>query len=175
MPKKATQKKARKTPRVEHGSGNIFADLGLPNPSELLAKSELVSKINAIIRDRRLTQSQAATILGIDQPKISALRNGRLTEFSLRRLMRFSDALKGLFDTAPVPPVAPVDTSWESFTTAQVLYAHTQQIEISNVPFAYQAHIPAVDLIEPTNEPSDSLVLNAFMYTVTNHGTEEFK
>jgi len=68
--------------------GNVFADLGLPNPEEALAKAELAQKIIVLIRDRRLTQADAAKILGVDQPKISALMRGRLTGFSLERLMR---------------------------------------------------------------------------------------
>ena len=51
------------------GSGNVFADLGLPKPDDLLAKAELASKIVEEIERRRLTQSQAAALLGIDQPK----------------------------------------------------------------------------------------------------------
>lgn len=69
-------------------SGNVFADLGLPNPEEALAKAELAHKITLVIRDRRLTQTQAATVLGIDQPKISALIRGRLSGFSMDRLLR---------------------------------------------------------------------------------------
>jgi len=71
------------------GSGNVFADLKLPNADDLMAKAELSAKIIAEIQRRRLTQSQAATILGIDQPKISALKQGKLTGFSIERLMRF--------------------------------------------------------------------------------------
>lgn len=71
------------------GSGNVFADLGFHNAEEMLAKSVLAHKITAIIQRRRLTQSQAAKILGVDQPKISALKRGRLSAFSLERLMRF--------------------------------------------------------------------------------------
>ena len=70
-------------------SGNIFADLGLPNPEEALAKAELANKIAVLIADRRLTQAKAAKLLGIDQPKVSMLLRGRLTGFSLERLMRF--------------------------------------------------------------------------------------
>jgi len=69
-------------------SGNVFADLNLPRADDLLAKAELTSKIIAEIQRRRLTQSQAATILGIDQPKVSALKQGKLSGFSLERLMR---------------------------------------------------------------------------------------
>ena len=70
-------------------SGNVFADLGLPNPEEALAKAELAHKITVLIRERGLTQTQAAKLLGVDQPKVSALIRGRLTGFSLERLLRF--------------------------------------------------------------------------------------
>ncbi len=74
-------------------SGNVFADLNLPDADDLLAKAELAAKIIAEIQRRRLTQSQAAAILGIDQPKVSALKQGKLTGFSIERLMRFLLAL----------------------------------------------------------------------------------
>ena len=70
-------------------SGNVFADLSLPHADDLLAKAELAAKIIAEIQRRRLTQSQAAAILGIDQPKVSALKQGKLSGFSIERLMRF--------------------------------------------------------------------------------------
>src|ERR1700674_5041084 len=69
-------------------SGNVFADLNLPQADDLLAKAELAAKIIAEIQRRRLTQSEAAAILGIDQPKISALKQGKLSGFSIERLMR---------------------------------------------------------------------------------------
>jgi predicted XRE-type DNA-binding protein len=69
-------------------SGNVFADLNLPNADDLMAKAELAAKIIAEIQRRRLTQNQAATILGIDQPKVSALKQGKLSGFSIERLMR---------------------------------------------------------------------------------------
>jgi len=70
-------------------SGNVFADLNLPRADDLLAKAELTTQIVAEIQRRRLTQSRAAEILGIDQPKISALNQGKLSGFSVERLMRF--------------------------------------------------------------------------------------
>jgi predicted XRE-type DNA-binding protein len=78
-------------PNRDHtaSSGNEFADLGLPKPDDLLAKAELAAKIIAEIQRRRLTQSQAAVTLGIDQPKVSALRQGKLSGFSIERLVRF--------------------------------------------------------------------------------------
>ncbi len=73
----------------EVGSGNVFADLGLPNPEEHLAKAELASRISEAIRQRRLTQTATALLLGIDQPKVSRLLRGYLTNFSTDRLMHF--------------------------------------------------------------------------------------
>lgn len=78
---------------AEKSSGNVFADLGLPGPEDRLAKAELARRIGAIIAERHLTQSEAAALLGIDQPKISALVRGRLGGFSLERLMRFLNVL----------------------------------------------------------------------------------
>ncbi|HEX6894881.1 MAG TPA: helix-turn-helix transcriptional regulator, partial [Bryobacteraceae bacterium] len=66
----------------------MFADLNLPRADDLLAKAELAAKIIAEIERRRLTQNQAAQILGIDQPKISTLKQGKLSAFSIERLMR---------------------------------------------------------------------------------------
>ena len=74
---------------VVASSGNIFADLGLPDPRDRLAKAELARLIGGIIRDRELTQVAAARILGVDQPKVSALASGRLAGFSLERLTYF--------------------------------------------------------------------------------------
>ena len=71
------------------GSGNVFGDLGYPRPEETAAKAELAHKITKIIERRRLTQAEAAELLQVDQPKISALKRGRLSGFSLDRLVRF--------------------------------------------------------------------------------------
>jgi len=74
---------------IEKSSGNIFADLGLPNPEERLMKAELARQINKIIDIRKLKQADAARILGIEETKISHLKNGRLSEFSIERLFSF--------------------------------------------------------------------------------------
>jgi predicted XRE-type DNA-binding protein len=71
------------------GSGNVFADLGVARPEEALAKAELAHKISEIIASRQLTQAKAAVLLRVDQPKISALKRGRLAGFSLDRLVGF--------------------------------------------------------------------------------------
>jgi len=78
---------------VQNSSGNVFADLGIPNPEQYLAKAELAAQILKIVQQRRLTQTVAAKTLGITQPKVSALLNGRLDGFSSDRLFRFLNAL----------------------------------------------------------------------------------
>jgi predicted XRE-type DNA-binding protein len=70
-------------------SGNVFADLGFADAEEMLIKAELAQKIGTILQKRRLTQVQAAVVLGVDQPKVSALLRGRLSRFSMERLMQF--------------------------------------------------------------------------------------
>jgi predicted XRE-type DNA-binding protein len=78
---------------IEESSGNVFADLGLKDPEELLAKAQLVQRIADIIAERKLTQARAAKLLGVDQPKVSALLRGKLGGFSIDRLFRFLNAL----------------------------------------------------------------------------------
>ena len=79
--------------QVRQGSGNVFADLKLPDPEELNAKAQVAYRICQILEERKLTQKQSAVLLGIDQPKISALLRGRLDGFSSDRLFRFLNAL----------------------------------------------------------------------------------
>lgn len=88
-----TRAPIEETVRVEQGSGNVFADLGLPNPGLALAKAELVQRIRDLIAERRLTQVEAAKLLGLDQPKVSALVRGRVAGYSIDRLFRFLIAL----------------------------------------------------------------------------------
>lgn len=78
---------------ITRGSGNVFRDLAVAAPEEALAKAELTAMIAGIISDRRLTQSEAARILGLDQPKVSALLRGRLSGFSTERILRFLTVL----------------------------------------------------------------------------------
>jgi predicted XRE-type DNA-binding protein len=79
--------------RVTKGSGNVFRDLGLPNADLLQAKADLVHRISVLIEKRGLTQMQSAEVLGITQPKVSALLRGRLDGFSMDRLVRFLNSL----------------------------------------------------------------------------------
>ncbi len=75
------------------GSGNIYKDLGYKNPEEWATKAALATKINSIIAELKITQQQAANILGIDQPGISDLKRGRFRRFSVARLLAFLAAL----------------------------------------------------------------------------------
>jgi predicted XRE-type DNA-binding protein len=84
--------KKSKTP-VTASSGNVFADLGFAEPEEELTKAQLASQIREIIKRQHLTQIAAAKLMGVDQPKVSALFNGRLANFSSDRLMRLLTAL----------------------------------------------------------------------------------
>jgi predicted XRE-type DNA-binding protein len=86
------KKRAADIPVTASG-GNVFADIGLPEPEEELTKAQLASHIRQAIKRRRLTQVAAAALMGVDQPKVSALFNGRLANFSSDRLMRLLTAL----------------------------------------------------------------------------------
>ena len=86
-------------------SGNVFEDLNIPNSEEVLAKAELMRQIGNVIKEKQLTQEQAALMLNIDQPKVSALMNGKLEGFSLERLLRFLNDL-GQDITIEVKPKA---------------------------------------------------------------------
>ena len=78
---------------VTESSGNVFEDLGLPNADVLQVKSDLMHLISSIIDKRKLTQNEAARILKISQPKVSALFNHRIAGFSIERLAKFLNAL----------------------------------------------------------------------------------
>ena len=86
--------KAKKAVTAEVSSGNVFADLSLPNAEELGTKLRLCFVINKILAERKLTQAEAARILGVNQPKISALKSYKLEGFSVERLMHFATALE---------------------------------------------------------------------------------
>ena len=78
---------------VERGSGNVFADLGYPEADAHLLKAELVSRIDAIVRQRGTTQTEAGRLLGLSQPDVSRLLRGDFREYSLERLFRLLTAL----------------------------------------------------------------------------------
>jgi predicted XRE-type DNA-binding protein len=79
--------------RITRGSGNVFADIGLPHPEEYLVKAQLAVAITRVIEARGLTQRQAAALMGVDQPKVSHVLRGRLADFSTDRLITFLTGL----------------------------------------------------------------------------------
>ena len=93
--RKSPARRRRPSERMhfEESNGNVFADLGLPNPEERLAKAHLALEIGRIIKARKLTQRAAAKLMGIDQPKVSHVLTGRLAGYSTERLMGFLTAL----------------------------------------------------------------------------------
>src|SRR5450759_5478842 len=80
-------------PEHTKSSGNVFADLGLPQPDELLVKATLVAQIASVVNHRHLTQTDAAQLLGTTQPKVSELLAGKIDGFSIERLIRYLNAL----------------------------------------------------------------------------------
>ena len=78
---------------VERGSSNVVADLGVPDADVHLVKAEIVSRIDAIVRQRGIAQTEAARLLGLSQPDVSHLLRGDFHEYSLRRLFLLLTAL----------------------------------------------------------------------------------
>lgn len=79
--------------RVEKSSGNVFADIGLPNAEEHLLKAQLVSRLQDLIKARKLTQVEAGRLLGLGQPDLSKILRGHFRDVSVARLLRFLMAL----------------------------------------------------------------------------------
>ncbi|TMB26645.1 MAG: XRE family transcriptional regulator [Deltaproteobacteria bacterium] len=88
---KAKTRKKKST--VTESSGNVFADMGVPEPDQALAKAKLAAKIAAAIDEERLTQTEAAERLGTDQAKVSAIVRGRLDQFSTERLLQYAQMI----------------------------------------------------------------------------------
>lgn len=78
---------------VHRGSDNIFADLGFADPEDMRLRADLVQQLRDVIARRGLTQTAAAERLGVRQPDLSALLRGRLTKYSLQRLLKFMTIL----------------------------------------------------------------------------------
>ncbi len=79
--------------KIERGSDNVFADLGLPGAEGHLFKAGLVSRVDKIIREHGLNQVEAAKLLGLSQPDVSRLLRGNFRDFSIERLLRLLTAL----------------------------------------------------------------------------------
>ena len=79
--------------RITHGTTNVFADLGYPDAAERQTKTRLALAVNELLTARNLKQREIGLLLGAPQPKVSALKNYRLDQFSVERLMGFLTAL----------------------------------------------------------------------------------
>lgn len=104
---------------VTISSGNIFEDLGFPDAQERLAKVDLAIQINNLIQQKKLTQIQAAQLLGVDQPKISELCNGKISSFSLERLFRYLTLLGQDITIAIAPKPRSKKVALVSITTTK--------------------------------------------------------
>jgi predicted XRE-type DNA-binding protein len=82
----------KKLPAVERSSGNVFADLGLPDADELLLKAGLLAELLRLMKLRKLTQAKAAEMTGVAQPDLSNLLRGKLRGFSVERMMKMLTA-----------------------------------------------------------------------------------
>ena len=85
--------KTKAAESITRGSTNVFADLGFPDAEERQTKLRLAYTLNEALKQRKLTQSQAAEVLSLGQPKVSALLNYKLDGFSVERLMTLLTAL----------------------------------------------------------------------------------
>ena len=79
--------KTNRAIEIFEGTGNVYADLGYPDAEEMLIKAKLVCKISEIVRSKGLTQVETAKILGLTQPKVSALLRGQFRGVSERKLI----------------------------------------------------------------------------------------
>jgi len=103
--KSKAKKTSKRVAHVTEGSGNVFADLGLPNPEQELLKAQLTLQIYRILKNSGMTQVEIAKILGVQQPQVSLLMRNRAGNFSVGRLMEFLTALRQDVET-PSGPVA---------------------------------------------------------------------
>ena len=106
--------------KVQRGSGNVFADIGVAHPERVLARAQVMSRISEIIRERGLTQKQAGDLLNLPQSKISCLMSGKLSIFSLEHLFELLNALD-----RDVEIIIKPKTKEEKFATTRVLLATT--------------------------------------------------
>jgi len=92
--KSKAKKTSKREAHVTESSGNVFADLGLPNPEQELLKAQLTLQIYTILKNSGMTQVEIAKILGVQQPQVSLLMRNRAGNFSVGRLMEFLTALR---------------------------------------------------------------------------------
>lgn len=104
--------------KVHRGNGNVFEDIGVAHSERVLARAQIMARVADIIRERGLTQKQAAALLGLPQSKVSCLINGKLSMFSLDHLFELLNALD-----SDVEIIIKPKTKEEKFATTHVLLA----------------------------------------------------
>lgn len=87
------RRNAEQKDQVTRGTVNVFADLGFPDAAERQAKLRLAYALNQVLEQRKFSQAEAAKVLGVTQPKVSALRHYKLAGFSVERLMNLLTAV----------------------------------------------------------------------------------
>lgn len=104
--------------KIIKSSGNVFKDLGLSDPEGLMIRSEIMSKITSILKERNLTQKEAGKILDLKQGRVSELMNGKLSLFSLERLCQMLNALE-----SDVEIIVKPKTRYESKASTSLVFA----------------------------------------------------
>lgn len=117
--------------RIEIGSGSVYADLGFKNHKEMETKSNLVIEISKAIKKKKLTQTQAAELFGISQPKLSQLLSGHFRGYSVERLIHFLNEIGQDVDI--------VVKSKPRNRKARVTVYHSTEGSRSSIPIAAKA------------------------------------
>jgi len=104
--------------RIEKGSGNIFADLGLPDADTHFLKAQIVAEIYRITNERKLTQTEAGKLMGISQPEVSRMFKGNFREYSVERLMGFLTTFDRDVEIVARPRKKSAKSGRITFTTA---------------------------------------------------------
>lgn len=103
---------------IEHGTTNVFADLGFPDPETHLLKAQLVDRVRETMAERKMTQVAAAKATGITQPRISSILKGQFRDVSVERLMRMLTRLGCEVDIVVRPQGRPASPAVIHFTEA---------------------------------------------------------
>ncbi len=136
----------REDDRPVYGSGNIYADMGVPNPDLAQAKALLALEIDQVIRDRKLTQTQAAVVMGIKQPRVSKIVRGRLSEIGIEALMEY---LRKLGSTVELTITSHVESSDGGSRSQSFVYGEAASTQgalrsVAEQPTTYDAREDAV-------------------------------
>lgn len=132
MKKRRSSKKKKDDTGIEIGFGSVYEQLGFRNHEEMLTKANLVTEINNEIKNKNITQAEAAKTLKITQPKLSALLRGHFRGYSVERLIHFLNALGKDVDI--------VIRSKPETRKARVKVCHSNTYSVPNAPMAAKGH-----------------------------------